>query len=222
MKELGKAFSFCFDDPHWLRKMLIAALVMLLCLVGFGIPILMGYFVRITQSVMRRDGQPLPEWHGIGGMFVTGLKLCITYLVYLLPAALLALPLAGMTLFGTVADEPDIVLIIMTIYLFGFTVLLIPYSLAISIFSPIIVFRFAERESIGDAVDVVRVVRLFRENWQNALVVALIALGIQSVAPLGILVFGVGLIFTIFYTYAVSSYLSGLLFHESQAKREGA
>jgi hypothetical protein len=126
----------------------------------------------------------------------------------------------ALALLGNAATEPDTILMIMTVYLFGFTVLLIPYSLAVSLFSPIIVFLFARRERIGDAVDVVRVVRLFRVRWQDALVVALIALGIQSLSFLGTALFLIGVFFTIFYTYCVSSYLSGLLYLELKAAGE--
>ncbi len=220
MNNLGKAFSFVFDDPAWLRKTAVAAIYIFLSIVGIGIPILAGYFVRITQAVMRNEEPALPDWRSTGRMFVTGLKLCVAYLVYLLPVALLVLPVLALALLGSVAIEPDTILMIMTVYLFGFTVLLIPYSLAVSLFSPIIVLLFARREKIGDAVDLVRVVRLFRARWQDALVIALIALGIQSLSFLGIAFFVVGVFFTIFYTYSVSSYLSGLLYLELKAAGE--
>ena len=102
--------------------------------------------------------------------------------------------------------------ILFSVYIFGITLLLIPYGLALSLFSPIIMYRFAERESISDALDVAAVMREFRGNWQNALVVALITMGIQSIAGIGLFLLLVGIFFTIFYSYVVSAYLCGVLY----------
>jgi hypothetical protein len=44
------------------------------------------------------------------------------------------------------------------------------------------------------------------------LVVALINMGIQSVAGMGIFLLGVGIFFTLFYSYVVSAYLCGVLY----------
>jgi len=222
MNDLGKAFSGFFKDPAWFSKTLVAAVFMILSLLGIGILILAGYCVQLTQRVIRREEPVLPRWNELGRKFVLGFKFCVAFAVYLIPFALLLFPVVIALIVTGGGNEAETVPIILSIYLFGVTLLLIPYGLFLSLISPIILYRFAERERIGDAIDVVRVVRLFGGNWQNALIVALISTGLQSVAGVGIMLFGVGIFFTLFYSIVVSTHLSGLLCLDSQRREQAS
>lgn len=221
MKDIGKAFSSPFKDPAWVSKFIIAAVFLFLCLFGIGIPVIVGYLIQVTQRVMRREETVLPEWNDVGVKFVTGFKYCLVYLVYLLPVFLLMIPVFGFAVATEVADTPDAVGILATVYLFAFTLIVIPYSIILTAIFPIVAYRFAFRERIGDALDVGTIFRDFKANWQNTLVVALIAVGIQSFAFIGIIAFIVGVLFTIFYSYLVSAYLHGLLFLELPKEQQG-
>jgi hypothetical protein len=221
MKDLGKAFSAYFKDPKWFTKFLIGILWMVACILVVGIFVLAGYFVQITQRVMRREEPVLPDWSDIGGKIVTGFKFSVVYLVYLIPIFLLILPAIVLGIVaGATGDEGDAMPVLLSIYIFGVTLLMIPYSLAISLFAPIIAYRFAERERISDALDLGAVLRDFQGNWQNVLVIALIMMGIQSIASIGLFILLIGIFFTIFYAYAVSAYLSGVLYL-SRGPKEG-
>jgi len=214
MKDLGKAFGFIFKDPRWASKMGIAALFMILCIFVVGFFILAGYFVQLTQRVMRREEYPLPEWNDIGVKFVTGFKFVVVYFVYLLPILLLLIPVIIIAAAGAVMaiDQPDVMGAFATVYLFGFTLIVVPYSLALTIFMPIITYRFAREERMGEALDIGGVFRDFRHNWENSLIVALIILGVKSFAGVGLFLFFIGIFFTLFYAYAVSAYLHGALY----------
>jgi hypothetical protein len=214
MKNLGKAFSFFFKDPSWVTKTLIAAGFMILSLVGLGIPVLAGYHVQIAQRVMRREEHPLPPWTDVGVQFIVGLKYCIIYLIYLLPILLLFIPVVGLVIAGAVVDDPGVLGAISTLYLFAVMFFVVLYSLALSVAAPIILYRFAKQERISDALDIGGVFRDFKRNWQNALVVALLSVGVHSFAFIGIFFFLIGVFLTIFYAYGVTAYLAGLLYLE--------
>jgi hypothetical protein len=222
MKDLGLAFSSPFKDPAWVSKFLVAGAFMLLCLFGIGIPIIVGYLIQVTQRVIRREEHPLPEWIDIGVKFVLGFKYCVVYLIYLLPVFLLFVPVIGITIAADLTDSPDAVGIFATVYLFAFTLLVIPYSLALTALSPIIAYRFALRERIGDALDLASILGDFKVHWQNTLVVALIAVGIQSFAIIGIFLFLIGMVFSIFYSYLVSAHMHGSLYLELPPERREA
>jgi hypothetical protein len=211
MNDLGKAFSFPFKDRAWFTKFLIGSLFMLLSIVLVGIFILAGYFVRVTQAAMRKDEQALPEWEDIGGMLVTGFKFVIVYIVYSIPLVLLYIPLIVMAVMGELAGQGDVSGIFAGLYAAGISILVIPYALALSLFMPIIAYRFAANERIGEALDVGEIFRAFRSKWQESLIVALIAVGIQSFAAVGLILFLVGVFFTIFYSYVVSAHMFGRL-----------
>ena len=219
MKDIGKAFSLPFKDPSWVSKFVIAGLFMLLCLLGIGIPVIVGYLIQVTQRVIRREEPALPEWSDIGVKFVLGFKYCVVYFIYLIPVFLLMIPVIGLAVATSTTDAPEMVGVLSIIYIFGFTLLVIPYSLLLTAIFPIVAYRFALREKISDAIDLGRIFKDFRVNWQNTAVVALIAIGIQSFAFIGILFFLIGVFFTVFYVYLVSAAMHGILYLDLPPER---
>jgi hypothetical protein len=218
MNDLGKAFSFPFKDPAWFSKSVIAVVFMFLCIFVVGFFVLAGYFVQVTQKVMRREPNPLPDWTDIGVKFVVGFKLAVVYLVYLLPIILLYVPFAVLAVVGAISGNDELSGIFAGIYMLGLVFLvIIPYSLAFAMLTPIIAYRFAANERIGEALDIGEIFRIFKKNWQSTVIVALVQIGVESFAGIGIIAFFIGIFFTIFYLYLVSAYLHGALYLEHSA-----
>jgi hypothetical protein len=218
MNDLGNAFSFPFRDSSWFVKFLLGTLFMVLVVLLVGIFILAGYFIRVTQAVMRREPNPLVEWEDIGGMLVTGFKFILVFIVYSIPILLLYIPFVALVVMSEMAGTSPAGDLMTGMYATIAMFLIVPYGLALSLLQPVITYRFAAREQMGDALDIVEVVRAFRRNWQSTLIVALIAVGIQSFAAVGFVLFIVGVFFTIFYSYLVTAYLYGTLALEEQEK----
>ena len=214
MGDIGRAFTFPFKDPQWFVKFLIGCLMCILAVVGIGFFILAGYFIQITQRAMRNEDRALPDWDGIGQKLVLGIKIVIVYLVYLLPVMLLMIPLFPLAVLTDHPEAGDLVGLFSLVYFFGFVLIIVPYSIALTIASPIINYRFALNESIGDALDVGAIIKDFGKNWQNVLVVVLITIGVQSFAWIGVVLFIIGVLFTILYSYMVPAYLSGMLYQD--------
>src|SRR4051812_47039323 len=80
--EIGKSFTFVFNDPRWVTKLLIGSGIALLGTLLFVTIIggllafapLFGYLLRLTHNVVADETQPLPEWEDWGGLFCEGLK----------------------------------------------------------------------------------------------------------------------------------------------------
>lgn len=223
MKDLGKAFTFPFKDPAWAAKFLLAALFMVLAFLVVGVFILGGYFVRVMQRVMRREEPVLPEWTDVGVMLIVGFKFCVALVIYALPVFLVYFPFLILVGISAASDTGDGLSAFAGAFLaIVVFFLVIPYSLLIVLLSPIIAYRFAERESIGDALDIGGVFKAFTRNWQSATLVALIGVGLSSLAPIGIIFFIIGIFFTIFYSYLVMAYMSGLLYLEQSKELAAA
>src|SRR5436190_419396 len=79
----GRAFTYVTEDPEWLKKVGIAALVLLIPVVG-GI-ILLGWGQEITRRVINDDPTPLPDWSNFGDLLIKGLKVFVVILIYILP-----------------------------------------------------------------------------------------------------------------------------------------
>ena len=214
MNDLGKAFSFPFKDPSWGSKFLLGAVFMLLSIVVVGIFILAGYFVQVTQRVMRREANPMPEWTDIGVKLVLGFKFCVVYFVYIFPILLLYIPFVAIMVHGTFSGESEAVGAVAGLYSILMVVLIFPYALALALLTPSITFRFAEHERISDGLDIGGIFRTFKQNWQNHTIVALIAVGLQSFAGIGIILFLIGIFVTVFYSYLVSAHMYGSLYLE--------
>jgi Na+(H+)/acetate symporter ActP len=128
------------------------------------------------------------------------------------------IPLFPLAILTDRPEAADFVGLFSLVYFFGFVLLIVPYSIALTIASPIINYRFALNESIGDALDIGAITKDFLKNWQNVIVVALITIGIQSFAWIGVVLFIVGVLFTILYSYMVPAYLSGMLYRDTLRK----
>lgn len=213
MIDIGKALSFPFRDSTWVPKFIIGTLFMILGIVGLGIPVIAGYCVQTTQRVMRREQTVLPEWTDVGVMFVLGFKWCVAYVVYLLPVFIAILPILLLAALGALAENNETlgifssVSLVMILFLF-----VIPYSILLTLLLPIITVEFAKRERISDALDVGRVLSVFRVHWRDAVIIALIGMALTALAGFGFLFFLVGVFFTTFYAYLVLAYMAGSLY----------
>ena len=89
---IGRAFSFVFDDKNWFTKLLIPFFFCLIPIINFSVT---GWGLRIARMVIRGEPvTPLPEL-SFGEDFKTGLKWFVVTLVYALPIVVLSLGLAA-------------------------------------------------------------------------------------------------------------------------------
>lgn len=95
--DFGKAFTFVFDDPDWVKKLGIAAAIFLVSLllsvviVGLaGLVLIAGWMYELVRRVINHDPTPLPEWDDFGGYFKKGLQVVVVGFVYSLPAILVS------------------------------------------------------------------------------------------------------------------------------------
>lgn len=150
MKQIGDAFAFPFRDPDRISKFLIGALMVLPSSGLRGLLFLLGYSVPISQRVMRKDRNPLPDWSDSGALFVIGFKYVVLYVVYLLPIIAIVLILFFLGIIAALIEGEGTgvsLLLLFYVVLFFATV---PYAIAPAIFTPLITIRFAERDEIGD------------------------------------------------------------------------
>jgi len=184
-----------------------------------------GHNGLISAAYLARAGLKtlvLERRYVLGGAAVTeeiipGFKFSVAFFIYILPIIFLMVPLIVLGIAAEVRPDEDLLQVATAIYTFGFMLLILPYSFALTLAQPIIIYRFAMNERISDALDVAQIVGAFKYHWQSTLIVALLALGIQSLASVGIVFFIVGVAFTIFYAYLVSSHLAGMLYLDHTA-----
>ena len=78
--DVGQAFSFVFDDPAWIRKVLIGGLLSLTIIL---LPAMYGYLVDTARNV--RDGiqYPMPSWgENFGGRWMRGFSILVISIIW--------------------------------------------------------------------------------------------------------------------------------------------
>ncbi len=84
--DIGKSFTYAFEDENWLSKLGIGALISMVPILNFAWA---GYALGIIRNVAERRLWPLPSWDDLGQLFMDGLMLWLARIIYGLPAVVL-------------------------------------------------------------------------------------------------------------------------------------
>jgi hypothetical protein len=108
---IGKIFSAIFEDPQWVSKLAITAVITLVSgalsvvLIGIaGFAVLAGYQVAIMNNVRAGVQFPLPKWDDISEYFSTGWQVLVAGLVYGLPVLFFGCIISGIAAVGGDSD----------------------------------------------------------------------------------------------------------------------
>ncbi len=145
--DIGKSFSYPFEDKQWAAKLGLGGLIALVPILNFAWS---GYMIEIVRRVVRNDPEPLPDWSDLGKKFMDGLMLMLAGLVYSLPMLILiCLPLGFMILPGILAGSGDMQELTEVLAAAGgflalcLSCLFVVYALALSVVYPAITVQYA-------------------------------------------------------------------------------
>lgn len=207
--DIGKAFTFIFDDDDAIKKLLIGVVVFLIPIVNFAG---FGYLVQLVKNVEEGLESPLPEWDNFGGYFIDGLKVLIGLLVYSIPMLLVgcALVVSSIAIQGGVNPaDADAVMNIVAVCLSCFILIfaLLPY-----IFMPAIFVRFAETGELSAVFRIGELWSFIRQDIGSYVIVLLLSFVVFSfLAPLGVIACFIGAFFTQWWAYLIFAHLTGQL-----------
>jgi len=146
---IGKAFSYPFEDKEWPTKAGLGVLITLVPILNFAA---FGWVIEIMRRVGKGDPQPLPGWDDLGKKFMDGLILFLVGLIYALPIILLVgVPIAIMTIPAILAGNSNMQDTAKAIATAGGIVslclscLFILYALGLSILFPAIYVEYAHK-----------------------------------------------------------------------------
>jgi hypothetical protein len=211
--DIGKAFSFVFEDAQWVTKLLIAAAILLVGMLFswvLGIPMILaslllgGYMVAIIRRVLRGQLDGLPEWTDWGGLLTDGLKFFVVGLVYALPIILLSLCL-GLPA-GLLAEESPELGSLLSVLLSCLSIL---WAIVMSIVLPAAVAFWVANDDLGAAFRFGEVLGFVRQNLSTYLVTFIMSWVASLIGGLGSVVCGIGILATFPYSYMVMGHLYG-------------
>ena len=93
--DFARSFSHMFKDGSWFFKVFLGGLILLLCGLAVGLPLILGYQIRHITAVSRHDDTVLPEWKNLKAIFKDGLVVLAVTIIYLAAGVWLTICLTG-------------------------------------------------------------------------------------------------------------------------------
>uniref|UniRef100_A0A7C5RTZ3 DUF4013 domain-containing protein n=1 Tax=Thermomicrobium roseum TaxID=500 RepID=A0A7C5RTZ3_THERO len=206
--DLGRAFSYVFQDAQWVKKGLIALVMVIIPIVGWLI--LFGYMLRIMRQTALGDDVPLPEWDDFGGDFVRGIKGFAIQIIWSIPVLILSLCVGVISgVLGAVAErgrEAETINLILSLCGNCLTSI---FSLAVMFVTPIYLTRFAMSDRFNAAFELSQIITEIRSSLSNLFIVLIVSLVLGFLALLGIIMCFVGILVTFLYAWFVQAHLYG-------------
>ncbi len=194
--DVGEAFGFVFRSRNWFGRLAVGALCLLFFwLLFIPVLILLGYSVETARTI-RSGGRELPPWTNIGQKLKDGFLLAVVLFIWNLPGSILS----GNSLQcvdSTCNYHPSVLSPIGGLY-----------SLLLAFITAAIWSQYLEG-GFGAAFDFRAIFRRAGMQPGMTIMVWLMAFVAGIIGFLGVIVVGVGLLFTLPYAFAVTSNLYG-------------
>ena len=174
--DIGKAFSYPFEDDEWLSKLFLGAIVSAVPILNFAWT---GYTVDIVRNVSDGVSLPLPDWSDFGDKFVKGFLIWAAGLIYSLPALIIAcLPLGFLTLPAILegSDLSDTFISVFAGIGIFLICLLVLYLLVLSFYFPSVYINFARKGTFGSCFEIGEIIKIVSKNTSQYLTAWLISI----------------------------------------------
>ena len=205
MERITEAFVWPFRDPEWPAKIAIIGLLLLIPI--FGSINGLGWMLAALDRLRAGEERLPPANLSYLGR---GLRLFVVSLAYyvgvLLVAAVVYAPaVVILTNQGQGGAQAVLVSLGLALLVLSFSVVSLGY-LAITFATPSIVLA-TSRGGIAGGLRIDRVVRTARRSLVNTLIAGLMLIAAHFVASLGLLVCGIGVLFTNAYGLAMQAWI---------------
>lgn len=211
--DIGKAFSFVFEDEEWISKILLGAVIVLIPI--FGQFALFGYGIAIIRNVKADVPRPLPAWSNLGDFFVDGFKFWVATLIYAIPFIIFLCPVMLVWFLPALGAENEDLMAILAgvsgIVSVALGCLAALYGILLSLLTPVVQIRYAETGEIGPCLAFGEVFRLLFDNLGSVLVAVVLgwAAGTVIMSIAGTLTLGLLVLPGSVWLKALSSHLYG-------------
>jgi hypothetical protein len=203
--DFAKPFTYVFDDPEWLNRILIGGLFYLAGFLIIGWFFILGYVARVTRNVIAGLERPLPEWDNLGDYFNEGLRLFAVGLCYTLPLVAMVM---GMMFPAIVLDalDNDAANAIGSMMAGCMSCLIVPAVLAMVFFMPASLLFVAVERRFGAAFEFKRIWPFIKMNIGNYLLAIVVYLIARTIAGFGVMLFCIGVVFTGFWSFLITAH----------------
>jgi len=215
--DIGKSFTYVFDDEKWLQKELLGGLMVLLSVIPlvniFTLLVVAGYSVRTLKNVADGQKTPLPEWDDWGGDWVKGALTILASIIYSLPSMLVS----GLSaiLVSVAENAGSDTASVMGICTAGLSCLSALWGILVFVVFPSGMIKFATEGGFSSFFKFGDIFRFIKENLSNYIVAVLLTLVANIVSVFGVILCVIGVFATSFWASLVSAHLLGQVKAES-------
>ncbi len=224
--DFGRAFSYVFEDSDWMKKVGIAALAMLVPILG-QIAVL-GWSLEITRRlIMGQVTDLLPDWTDFMDHFMRGVKAFVIGLVFALPSIFISI---CQGIFNVLATNPDfsssdaggafvagVGIVSMCIGCFSFL-----YSIFLGVVMPAAYANFVVSGEIGAGLRFGEIFGLVRAAPGPYLMALLGGIVTGIIAMLGMIACFIGVVFTAALAMAMNAHLYGQAYNAAKTAQANA
>lgn len=215
--DIGKAFTYIFDDENWLTKILLGGLFSLLSVILIGIPFVLGYAVETIKNVIDGVPSPLPEWDNLGEKFRKGLMVALLLIIYQIPNLLFQCVRTGAMLALAEAD-PEMAENAMPIIQSCQGCFSLVWTLLIAAITPAVFIKYALTEDFMAGFRFGELFDLIKADLGNYVIAILLTWVAGIVAMVGLIGLCIGVFFTGFWSRLVQAHLYGQLYRSISTK----
>jgi hypothetical protein len=209
--DLGRAFRFVFDDPEWMKKLLIGGAFTLASTFIVGLFFVAGYFVRLVRNVAAGAERPLPAWDDLGAIFSDGLKAVGVAFVHVFGVLAVVGAIGcvlGMMIFGlgsaaSRGRADDVMGALGGFGVMGVYFVFLVLMLAVNLYLPAALTRVALTNEFAAGLDWRANFAFIRENLANYLLSLVFYLVANFLSQFGVLLCCVGVFPAMFWAYLV-------------------
>ena len=214
-----RPFTFAFDDPRWLPKILMGGLFALASIFLIGIFFIYGYMARLARNVIKGVQYPLPEWDDLGEYFTEGLKLFAVALVYAIPVILIAgIAIVPMIIINAGADNNEALRSFAGMSASCVWCVMFPISIALAVWMPAALLMAVVTGEFSAGFDFRRIWQFIRANVGNYILAFVVWLVARFAASFGFILLCVGVFFTAFWAFCVAAYAFGEVYRMSKVR----
>ena len=211
--KFADAFTFVFQDQDWFKKIIIPGLIGVLIPI-VGQILLLGWALKVTLNVIRRNPNPLPEME-FGEDFSRGFKATVVAIVYSIPLIIFYLPILILTIAAGNSNEKSLgIVVVIAAMCFGFLMLL--YAIVMGLMLPAAYARVAVEDSIGAGLAFREIFKMVKDNLVVYLLVLVGGIAASFISSLGSIACMVGIFVTVPYSFAILGHLYGQAYLETK------
>jgi hypothetical protein len=214
--DFGKAFSFPFEDPDWVKKILLAALISLIPIIGQIY--LVGWTLEVARRVIRQYTRLLPDVE-FSESLILGFKSFVISFVYSLPAIILATPIWLVPVIASSGNDSNAMAALATIVAGCCGGLIAIYGILLILLIPAAQGSFLATGEMSAAFHLKEILALFRAAPGAYLLAVLGQLIAGIITPIGGIACGVGAAITAAYSLLMVAHLYGQAYNEASGHK---